>query len=62
MHSILEKLKGGDRRSLGKAHKVAAEVQAKPQFFKKLIQGILYPDPVVRMRAADAVEKITVQS
>jgi hypothetical protein len=51
MQSILEKLKGGDRRSLGKAHEVAAEVQ-----------GILYPDPVVRMRAADAVEKITVQS
>jgi hypothetical protein len=29
MQSIIEKLKGGDRRSLGKAHEVAAEVRAK---------------------------------
>jgi HEAT repeat protein len=61
MKTLIEKLKGGNRRSLGKAHEVADEVRAKPHFFKGLIKGLLYPDPVVRMRAADAVAKITVE-
>ncbi len=59
MHPILKKLQGGDRRSIGRADEVAAEVLAEPGLFDTLFSGMLSADPLVRMRAADAVEKIT---
>jgi len=59
MHAILQKLTGGDRRSIGKANEVVAEVLARPALFRKVLSGMLAEDPLVRMRAADAVEKIT---
>jgi len=59
MHAILQKLTGGDRRSIGKANEVVAEVLAKPALFREVVSGMLAEDPLVRMRAADAVEKIT---
>ena len=59
MAGILEKLQGGDRRSIGRSEEVAAEVLADPRLFGELFQGMLHLDPLVRMRAADAVEKIT---
>ena len=57
--SILRKLKGGDRRSIGRSNEVVAEVLARPELFGALFTGLYVDDPVVRARAADAVEKIS---
>jgi hypothetical protein len=61
MHPILKKLSGGDRRSIGRSNEVAAEVLAHPALFRHVFGGLLSDDPLIRMRAADAVEKITAQ-
>jgi len=54
-------LKGGDRRSIGRANEVVALVLREPRRFPELIGYLWSDDAVVRMRAADAVEKISVQ-
>lgn len=59
MHPILRKLEGGDRRSIGRSNEVAAEVIANPTLFGTLFSGLLSEDQLLRMRAADAVEKVT---
>jgi hypothetical protein len=61
MHQILKKLSGGDRRSIGRSNEIAAEVLARPALFRHVFDGLASNDSVVRMRAADAVEKITAQ-
>ncbi|MGH9746969.1 MAG: hypothetical protein ACRD59_12775 [Candidatus Acidiferrales bacterium] len=61
MHPILKKLSGGDRRSIGRSNEVVAEVLAHPALFRHVFAGIESDDPVLRMRAADAAEKITAQ-
>jgi hypothetical protein len=65
LHSILKKLFGGDRRSIGRSNEVVAGVLARPaqapRLLKILIGALSSPDEVLRMRAADAIEKITVQ-
>ena len=58
--SILRKLEGGDRRSIGRSREVVTEVLANPELFDALFTGLFSDDPVVRARAADAVEKISV--
>jgi hypothetical protein len=40
---------------------VVAAVGNNPVLFDDLFQGLLTDDPLIRMRAADAVEKITVR-
>ncbi len=62
MANILSKLRGGDRRSIGKVSEVVAAVQKKPDLFKNLVTGLFDEDPVVRMRAADAMEKISLDN
>jgi HEAT repeat protein len=57
--SILDLLKGGNRRTIGRADHVAAMVSKNPRLFPKLIAGLWSEDPLVRMRAADAAEKVT---
>lgn len=57
---LLAKLTGGDRRSIGRSAEVVADVLADPALFAVLFQGLLVDDALVRMRAADAIEKITV--
>lgn len=59
MTGILQKLGGGDRRSIGRSEEVVAEILEDPSLFSDLFEGMLHDDPIVRMRAADAVEKIT---
>ena len=59
MANILDKLAGGDRRSVGRVSEVVEAVLDKPRLFEALIDGLLTDDPVIRMRAADAIEKIT---
>jgi HEAT repeat protein len=61
MHPILKKLAGGNRGSIGHSSEVVAQVLAHPAYFPDLFEGLSSDDPVIRMRAADAVEKITVQ-
>jgi hypothetical protein len=56
---IAQELGGGDRRSIGKADDVAAQVQRNRNRFKELIRCLWSDDPIVRMRAADAVEKVS---
>ena len=56
---VLRKLGGGDRRSIGRVDEVVAHVLAEPELFEALFDGLSVADPLVRMRAADAVEKIT---
>lgn len=61
MHPILRKLQGGDRRSIGRSDEVVAEVLADPRLFRVLFSGLHAEDPLVRIRSADALEKITAQ-
>ncbi len=59
MHPILLKLKDGDRRSIGCADEVAEEISGDSSLLEVVFEGMLCDDPVIRMRAADAVEKAT---
>jgi len=56
---LLRLLAGADRRSIGRSGQVAAMVARDPRLFPALMEGLWSEDPVVRMRAADAVEKVT---
>ena len=58
--TIAEMLKGGDRRSIGKSNQIAKLVLSEPRRFAELVRCLWDEDPLVRMRAADAAEKVTV--
>ena len=57
--SLLKTLSGGDLRSIGRSNEVVARVIARPSLFRQLIQGLTSRDRIVRMRAADAIDKIS---
>lgn len=59
MNDLPGKLSGGDRRSIGRADDVARKISADPKLFLQAFDAVLSSDPVVRMRAADAIEKAT---
>jgi hypothetical protein len=50
-------LKQGDRRTIGRSNDVAAAAEVDPKLFAEAVRTIWDPNPAVRMRAADAVEK-----
>ncbi len=54
-------LSGGDRRSLGRADELVAVLLRKPRQLGQLIACLWHDDPLIRMRAADVAEKISVQ-
>jgi hypothetical protein len=56
---LLKSLEGGNRRSIGRSNEVVSQTLADPGLFPVLLSGMLSEDRLVRMRAADAVEKIT---
>lgn len=58
---ILRKLEGGDRRSVGRVDEVVATVLADSSLFEVIFDGMLSDDPIVRMRSADAIEKISAE-
>jgi hypothetical protein len=60
-HPILKKLAGGDRRSIGRSNEVVAEVLSRPALFRFLVKGLIDENPIIRMRAADALEKTAAQ-
>ena len=57
--NILELLKGGDRRTIGHANQVAKLVSEDTTLFTSLMEGLWSQNAIVRMRAADALEKVT---
>ena len=59
MKNLLKKLEGGDRRSIGRVEEVIKEVLTNSQLIKVLVDGLFVDNPLVRMRAADALEKIS---
>jgi HEAT repeat protein len=59
--SIARLLSGGDRRSIGRSNEVVALVKRNPARFSELVLVMQHADPLVRMRAADAAEKITLR-
>lgn len=59
--AVLKKLAGGDFRSIGNSDTIVDETLANPTLFPDVYSGLLHDDPLIRMRAADAVEKITRQ-
>ena len=59
MHQLLRKLTGGDRRSIGNVEDAIQDVINRPALFDVLFDGISVDDPLIRMRAADAIEKIS---
>jgi hypothetical protein len=59
MKSLVQHLKGGDRRSIRGVATVVDLVIADLSLFPTLFAGMTDPDPLVRMRCADAIEKIT---
>jgi hypothetical protein len=52
-------LQGKDRRSIGRANEVAALVLREPRRFRELMKCLRSDDAVLRMRAADAAEKVS---
>ncbi len=59
MRAFAEMLRGGDRRSIGRSDAVAAAVRRRPRRAVELWACLHHADPLVRMRAADALEKLT---
>jgi len=58
---ILLRLAGGDRRSIGQSNQITTLVLKRSALFGELIRGLRAPDPGVRMRAADAAEKVSLE-
>ena len=59
MNAIIRKLAAGDLRQKGASEAVVAQVLRTPRLFYKLLVGLYEPEPAVRMRVADAIEKIS---
>lgn len=57
MPSVLDRLTGGDLRSIGAADAVALEAREDRRTFDALVGGLGDKDKLVRMRSADALEK-----
>jgi hypothetical protein len=61
MDALLDMLRGGDRRSIGRVDEVVAAALEDRRLFPVLFKGMLHDEALIRMRAADAVEKISLQ-
>ncbi len=59
MSSLVDMLRGGDRRSIGRVPEVVELAAGKPPLVEQLVQALSDQDAVVRMRAADALEKLS---
>ena len=59
MHKILKKLKGGDLRSIGRSTEVVNDILGDPSLFGIVFDGMVNNDPIIRMRCADALEKVS---
>jgi hypothetical protein len=59
--ALAARLSGGDRRSVGAADEIAAETLGDASLAPLLVDLMRHADPIVRMRAADALEKASRQ-
>ena len=59
MMQLEKMLSGGDLRSIGQSNSVVAEIKTQNDF-DKLFKFLFHSDRLIVMRAADAIEKITV--
>lgn len=59
MHALLQSLSGGDRRSVGESNRAVSAVLENHELIDVLFEGLETSDPVLRMRCADAIEKVT---
>lgn len=59
MHPILNKLAGSDRRSIGRADEAIEGAPHTGSLRCSVPRDAIQRDPVIRMRAADVVEKVT---
>ena len=57
--AIAVMLDGSDRRSIGRADEIVGLILKNPKFFRELIACLWHKNPIVRMRAADAAEKVS---
>nr|VFK25690.1 MAG: hypothetical protein BECKMB1821G_GA0114241_101531 [Candidatus Kentron sp. MB]VFK29676.1 MAG: hypothetical protein BECKMB1821I_GA0114274_101130 [Candidatus Kentron sp. MB]VFK74867.1 MAG: hypothetical protein BECKMB1821H_GA0114242_101130 [Candidatus Kentron sp. MB] len=56
--ALVNRLHGGDLRSIGAAGEIVAEIGNKQDLFDEVFSGIYSDIPVVRMRSADVIEKV----
>ena len=61
-HPILMRLSGGTRCSLGITNTIVQYIHKDKNLFAALIYGMTVHDPIIRMRSADAAEKISRKS
>ncbi len=61
MKSIEQLLQGTDRRSIGNSNTVAKAIDSQPAF-DELFELLFHKDRILVMRAADAIEKVTLNS
>lgn len=61
MGKMLNLLSDGDQRTLGRVADAVRLAVGKPQHINELVDLMSHANPAVRMRAADALEKATVQ-
>jgi hypothetical protein len=59
MNDVIKMLEEGDLRTVGKVSEVLGAVAEQPDLFDDLVWAMAHSDPGIRMRASDAVEKIT---
>src|SRR3989344_3516702 len=59
MSSLLQRLVNGDMRTTGAAEEIVKEVGGNAILFNELFEGLTDTNPGVRMRSADALEKIS---
>jgi len=59
MNKIEKLLSVGDLRMAGNSEKVVALVLSNSELFKDVVNAVLIDNPPIRMRATDAIEKIT---
>jgi hypothetical protein len=59
MSHLLERLQGGDRRSIGKSTEVVQAILDDPGLFSEVFEGMFSGDPIIRMRSADVIEKVS---
>lgn len=61
MRKLTTMLTGSDRRSIGRSNEIVSMVLRRPQQLPELVGCLWSADAIVRMRAADAIEKISLQ-
>jgi HEAT repeat protein len=57
--TVEQLLDGGDRRSIGGVRRLVARVRRNPALLPDVVAALSSPRPLVAMRAADALEKIS---